>query len=98
MSAQRAKGILWSIVGTLVAGLAFGGWQARDYIDTKLATKDQVRLAMAQAEFVLDRQMEAVISQIAYLERKSRLTPGEADQLRYLRQQLQEMRRVRSGK
>ena len=95
---NRAQAILWSLVGTAVAGLAFGGWAARDYIDERLASKEAVIVAGAKADFVLDRQMEAVIAQIAYLERKPKLTPVEVNQLNYLRQQLQEMRRVRAAK
>ena len=95
---QRAQAIFWSLVGTTVAGLAFGGWAARDYIDERLASKEAVIVAGAKADFVLDRQMEAVIAQIAYLERKPKLTPVEINQLNYLRQQLIEMRRVRAAK
>lgn len=95
---KHASAIAWSLIGILVTSLAFAGWHVRDYIDAKLATKEEVILAGAKADYVIDRQMEAIIAQIAYLERKGRLTPGEVNQLNYLRQQLMELRRVRAAK
>lgn len=66
------KQIAFGLLGTLVTGLAFGGWAARDFID-RLAMKEDVLVAGGKADFVLDRQMEAVINQIAFLERKPNL-------------------------
>ena len=89
---------MWSLVGTLVLGTVGGGWYARDYIDTRLASKEEVQLAGNKADFVLDQQMAALIGQIGYLERKATKTAGERQQLDYLRKQLEHMRNVRSGK
>lgn len=95
---HRAEILLWSILGSVIMALAFGGWAARDFVDTKLASKDQVVVVGLKADFVIDQQMAAVIGQIAYLERKPRKTQDEINQLNYLRQQLDIMRKVRSGK
>ena len=89
---------MWSLVGTLALSTVGGGWYVRDYIDTRLASKEEVKLAGNKADFVLDQQMAALIGQIAYLERKANKTAGELQQLNYLRQQLDHMRKVRSGK
>ena len=90
--------IMWSLVGTVVIGMAGGGWYARDYIDTRLASKEEVQLAGNKADFVLDQQMAALIGQIGNLERKASKTASERQQLDYLRKQLDHMRKVRSGK
>jgi len=96
MSANSEK-IGWGIVGTLVTGLAFGGWAARDYLDD-FASKGEVQVAAAKADYVLDRQMEDLVRQIAWLERKPNKTQEEFNQLKYLRRLLENMRKVRSGK
>lgn len=96
--ARRAEALLWGILATVVTSLAFGGWTVRDFVSEKLASKDDVIIAQAKADFVLDRQMEAIIGQIAYLERKAFRTPTEQQQLNFLREQLAQMRRVRAGK
>ena len=90
--------MMWSLVGTLVLGTVGGGWYVRDYIDTQLASKEEVKLAGNKADFVLDQQMAALIGQIGYLERKGNKTAGERQQLDYLRKQLEHMRNVRRGK
>lgn len=86
--------LLWTILVSLVGSLAFGGWQARDFIENKLASREQMLVVEAKAQFVLDQQMAAIISQIAYLERKDRKTADEHAQLQYLRQQLEIMRKI----
>ena len=88
--------ILTGIVGTLVMALALGGWAAREYV-SGFATTDDVRLAWAKADYVLDRQIETLVAQIAHLERKGNLTASERQQLDYLRQQLISLRKVRGG-
>lgn len=80
------------------AGIAGAGWGAHEYLDSTFAHKNEVQVAQATAGFVLDRQMEALIAEIAFLERKPQLTPTEIERLRYLRSQLDVMRRVRAGK
>jgi len=81
-----------------VLGVAGSGWGAHEYLTNTYADKPSVQVAQATAGFVLDRQMEAIISEIAFLERKPNLTPSEIERLRHLRDQLSTMRRVRSGK
>ena len=97
-SSKRAEVLLWSILGTVITTLAFGGWTVKDYVDTELASKGEVQVAGLKADFVLDQQMAALIAQIAYLERKGKKTQDEINQLNYLRRQLEIMRKVRSGK
>jgi len=74
-----------------VGGAGFG---AHEYLFNTFAEK----VAGAKVDFVLDRQMSAVSAEIGYLERKPNKTTGEIEQLRWLREQLEQMRRVRSGK
>jgi hypothetical protein len=92
------KQLLLGLLGVLVTGLAFGGWGASEYLNMKYAARDDVMVAGAKAEFVLDRQMESTINEIAHLERKRNPTNAELERLRYLRQQLDQMRKVRAGK
>lgn len=97
-ASNRPEVLLWTILGTVITALAFGGWAARDYVDNELASKGEVVVVGLKADFVLDQQMAALIAQIAYLERKGKKTQDESAQLQYLRQQLDIMRKVRSGK
>ena len=62
------------------------------------ALNDEVQVAGTKADFVLDQQMAALIAQISYLEQKRNKTQEEIAQLNYLRQQLDHMRKVRSGR
>jgi hypothetical protein len=83
------------LTATTIAG---GGWGAHEYLTSTYAEKGEVQVAQATAGFVLDRQMEAIIAEISFLERKPHLTPTELSRLAHLRQQLDTMRRVRAGK
>lgn len=88
----------------LAATLAGAGWGTHEYLSGNYqprgdyARKGDVQLAGAKADFVIDRQMASIITEIAYLQRKKNKTQDELEQLRWLRKQLEEMRRVRSGR
>jgi len=88
--------VIWATVAAAFS-VAGAGWGAHAYLESSYAQAGDVKLAGAKADFVIDRQMAALIAEIAYLERKVK-SRSEVEQLRYLRQQLDEMRRVRSGK
>lgn len=88
----------WGLLTVGVMGLSGGGWYANDYIHNKLASKDAVLVAGAKADFVIDRQMESVISQINHIESKRKKTREDFSQLEYLRKQLEIMRQIRRGK
>ena len=98
MSVKRASILMWSLLGSMILGLTGGGWYVRDFVATELASKDEVVIVAQKADFAIDRQMEAVIAQIAHLDRKPNKTAEEIDQLNYLRQQLELMRKIRRGK
>ena len=96
--------IIWSVLGG-VASILVAGWVAHTYVTESLASKEDIeahtqdiQVAGGKADYVLDRQMESVIKQISYLERKRNKTRSEVEQLRYLRNQLRIMRQVRAGK
>jgi hypothetical protein len=76
---------------TLVTTLSGAGWYARE----TLATKGDVVVAASKAETALDLQMEALISKIAQLDSKVGKTQEELEQLRYWRQQLERLRKMR---
>ena len=78
--------------------LAGAGWGAHEYLTHTYAERESVKVVELQAQFVLDQQIESIVKAIAHLERKRNKTPGEIEQLRYLREQLQIMRRVRLGR
>jgi len=97
--------LMYSVLAVVVLGLAGGGWGAHTFVSEKLASKEDIavhtqdiEVAGGKADYVLDRQMESVIKQISFLERKRDMTPSEVEQLRYLREQLKIMRQVRAGK
>ena len=82
----------------LAGSLAGAGWGAHAYLETQYANKDLVLTMNQQTQFVMDRQMSALIKEIAYLERKENKTQSELEYLRWLREQLKELQRVKSGK
>jgi len=87
-------------VKALVAAgtLAASGWGAHVYLADNYADKGFVLTMNQQTQFVLDLQIESIVKQIAHLEAKDDKTQAEWEQLRYLREQLEIMRRVRRGK
>ena len=95
---SHARAWTFSILGVLVTGLAFGGWKASQFIENDLASKAEVIVAQAQATTALDTQMEDLIAKIARLEAKSRKTQDDRDQIKYLREQLERIRRIRAIK
>lgn len=103
MSEERRSGqtrlemVSWSILGTIISALAFGGWAVRDYV-SQLATQDQVFIAGTKADVALDKHMEILLAQIHNLESKPNKTQDERDQLKYLRDQLDKLREIRRRK
>ncbi len=96
--AKKAEFLLWGILATIITGFVTAGWFVREYIDNNLASKAGLVIVEIKADFVLDQQMSALISQASYLERIRNKTADEISQLNYLREQLALMRRVRMGK
>ena len=91
MTRQLATWVLAAVLAGLPI-LAVAGWYLRDYIVTNIAMKEDVRalkedvlVAGGKADFVVDRQMEATINEISWLERKGNLTNVELSRLAYLR-------------
>lgn len=95
---KYAKQIIWSIVGTLITGLAFAGWQIRGYVADELVHKSAFVVVKAQAETALDEQMEILIARIAQLDAKRPKTADDHAQLKYLRDQLDRLRKIRTIK
>lgn len=91
---KRVEMVSWSILGTIISALAFGGWAVRDYV-AQLATRDEVIVAGTKADVALDKHMEILLAQIIRLEQKPNKTQEERDQLNYLRDQLEKMREIR---
>ena len=87
----------WAVLGVILA-IAGTGWGASDYVNKNLASKESVMLAMSTSQYVLDRQMDGILRQIAYLEAKRNKTRDEIQQFDWLRETLKEMRNVRRGK
>jgi len=94
----QVKQWVLGILGTLVFGLAFGGWAVRDYISRELASKDEVIVVQAQVQTALDTQMEDIMARIANLEAKPKKTQYDYDQIKYLRDQLERLRKMRAIK
>jgi len=88
-----------AIKSLMLAGtLAASGWGAHVYLADNYADKGSVLVLNQQTQFVLDRQIESIVKAIAHLEAKQHKTQTEWEQLRYLREQLEIMRRVRRGR
>jgi Na+-transporting methylmalonyl-CoA/oxaloacetate decarboxylase gamma subunit len=96
--------VVFAVLGTISGAV----WGVSEYAQ-KFAKHDEVTTATksiredltvvaAQATTALDQQMEDLIARIAYLDRKPNKTAEERDQLKYLRDQLERLRRTRAGK
>lgn len=81
-----------------LAGVAGGGWQANEYLHRTFASQEAVMVAGAKAEYLMDQRIEEMVAQIAWLERKRNKTTDEQQQLIYLREKLDRLRKVQKGK
>ena len=91
---------IWPTV-TIVGAIGAGVWTLHDTIATQddvSHLSDKIVIAGSKADIALDRQMEAMIAQIAHLQAKSNKTQEDLNQLNYLRQQLEILRKARAGK
>ena len=95
---QFSTGLMVAILGTLVTGLAFGGWHLREYLANNVAMKEEVLVASNKADYLLERREEAIVREMAELERVKQRTPTQNSHLENLRRQLEEARKVRRGK
>lgn len=86
------------VIGSIItaATLAGGGWGAHEYLSENFASAESVKVAGAKADYIIDIQQENIVKQIANLERKQNKTAEELNQLDYLRNLLNDMRKVRS--
>jgi len=83
-----------------VLGLSGIGWSANAYLtglQSRLATQEDLMIAMGKSDYMLDLQMRAVLREIVLLEAKKNKIPEEIAHLQYLRTLLKEMRDVRLG-
>lgn len=82
---------LSTVVG-LVTTLGGGGYWAA----TTLADKESVQLVAVKADYAIDKHIEYLLAQIARLEAKPK-TADDREQLRYLRDELERLRKIRRG-
>lgn len=85
--------VVFAAAGTIVGSV----WGASTYVQT-LATKNDLVVVQAQAQTALDQQMEDIMARLARLESKPNKTADDRDQIKYLRDQLERLRRIRSIK
>ena len=89
---------LIGIVFATTTATGGAGWGAHEYLTSRFADKETVELAGAQVQFVLDQQIESIVSQIAVLEKKRNKSQEELNHLEYLRKRLEHVRAVQRGK
>ena len=99
---EEGKDVIhWLKIGMVIfaaAGTVIGSvWAASEYVQT-FATKNELVVVQAQAQTALDQQMEDIMARIARLENKRNKTADDRDQIKYLRDQLDRLRRIRSIK
>lgn len=78
------------IVGTLAGG---GYWAAQE-IGAK-ADKSEVLVVNLKTDYIMDKQIESLFSQITRIEEKPVKTDDDRQQLQYLRDELQRLREIR---
>lgn len=95
-----AVGVLGSISGAVWGVGEYTQTLARkaDVAETARAIRDDLVVVAVKADTAIDRQMEDLIARITYLDSKPHKTAEERDQLKYLREQLERVRRIRTGK
>ena len=89
------KEIVAGILG--IASVAGGGFGAHEWLESRYAKHGPVLVAATQVQYVLDRQMVALLRDINRLEQKRNKTQDDRDTLKYLRETLKEMQEVRKG-
>jgi len=86
------------VASLLTAGtIAGAGWSAHDYLTDSFASKETMMVVGVKADYLLDLQTENLVRQVAHLENKKNKTPDEIEHLRYLRQQIETLRKTRAG-
>ena len=80
------------------AGVVGLGWGAHEHMTSTYASREDVKVAMLQSQFLLDLRIENIVKAIARLENTKNKTPTQLEELRELRHQLELMRRARRGK
>lgn len=88
-------------ITTLVSAIGGGGY----WLAEKVPTKDDIKIVELKVEaqdaktnYLYDTQMESQVKQINRLESKTNKTPDEIEQLRFLREELNTQRKMRSVK
>ena len=81
----------------VLAGIVGGGWEAHQYVQDNLATKDEVIIAGAKADLLLDARLEALIKQRDDIIRKPKKDARDVRDLDYLEKQIDYLRKVQKG-
>lgn len=85
--------LISSAVGLAIT-LSGGGY----WVGTELSSKaDKVELLAvnSKADFIMDKQIESMHSQINKIDAKSIKTPDDREQIRYLRDEVKRLREIR---
>jgi len=85
--------VLSTILG--IAGTLGGGGY---WIGTTFATAEAVQVATSKADYALDKHIESLTVQASRLADKKNKTPDDLDQLKYLRDEIKNLREIRRGK
>ena len=89
---------IWGILGTLVAGLAWGGWQVRGYIAEELASKADVTVVQVQVQSLYDVRIEQLTIQRDRLVRKPNKSAKDLQDLKDIEKELELARKMRAIK
>jgi len=85
--------IISSAVG-LALTLSGGGYWVSEQLASK-AGKDQLMVVELKADFVMDKQIESMHSQINKIESKPAKTQDDREQIRYLRDEVKRLREIK---
>ena len=88
---------LAAVAFAALATVAGSVWGASAYLQN-FATRDDLIVVQAQAQTSLDTQMEDIMARIARLEANPKKTQDDRDQIKYLRDQLERLRKLRAIK
>jgi len=82
-----------SAVG-LALTLSGGGYWVSEQLSSK-AGKEQLMVVELKADFVMDKQIESMHSQINKIESKPKKSEDDREQVRYLRDEVKRLRDIR---
>lgn len=93
MKLDQAKAIKW-IIGTLLA-IVLGSVQAAWWISENIAMKPDLVVVQTKQDILYGIKERALVKELAELEKKRNPTPRDLDKIKWLREKIDEIGKIR---